>query len=421
MADKEQNLRDFAQRGATPTVTEIVPGTIYHVAGYGHSNATFVIANESVILIDTLDSDVRGARLLELIQDRTTKPVRTIIYTHGHPDHRGGAGSLITNDPEIIAFKPVHPPLGRTEMLADILNARGARQFGYHLKDEDVISQGLGPREGITQGESYAFILPSTIYSGPAVKRTIDGIDLELIAAPGETDDTINVWFPQYGVLCSADNYYECWPNISAIRGHQYRDVDRWIQSLQHVLELRPVALLPGHFQPILGAENVAERIGRYKEAIEFVLERTLQLLNQGMTPREVVAAISLPDHLASLEYLAEFYGTIEWSVYGIFSGYIGWFDGNPTNLHPLEFQDRARRYISSMGGADCVLALADEAVANSEFQWALELTDFLMAYDPTNDSARTVRIRALKGAARNERNATARNYYIASAKELEG
>ena len=59
----EHLLRHFTETAYPPTVTEVVPGTVFHVMGYGHSSAGFIVGDTSVILIDTLDTDARGAKL----------------------------------------------------------------------------------------------------------------------------------------------------------------------------------------------------------------------------------------------------------------------------------------------------------------------------------------------------------------------
>ncbi|MCA5964849.1 MBL fold metallo-hydrolase [Blautia sp. RD014234] len=41
------------------------------------------------------------------MEKNTGKKVKTILYTHGHPDHRGGAGAFQESAEEIIAFEPV--------------------------------------------------------------------------------------------------------------------------------------------------------------------------------------------------------------------------------------------------------------------------------------------------------------------------
>lgn len=105
-----QQLQDFTNKNYEQTITEVTKG-VWFVLGLGHSNAIFIEAGSSVILIDTLDTRERGEKLLNLIRQNTQKEVGTIIYTHGHPDHRGGAGAFMDSRPEIIAFVPAAPAL----------------------------------------------------------------------------------------------------------------------------------------------------------------------------------------------------------------------------------------------------------------------------------------------------------------------
>ena len=50
------------------------------MVGLGHSNATVLVGNESVILVDALDTDARGSCLRAMIgMDRQAG--ETIIYT----------------------------------------------------------------------------------------------------------------------------------------------------------------------------------------------------------------------------------------------------------------------------------------------------------------------------------------------------
>ena len=59
-----------------------------------------------------------------------------------------------------------------------------------------------------------------------------------------------------------------------------------------------------------------------------------------------------------------------------IYNAYLGWFDGNPTHLHPLPPRQRAARTAALMGGAQAVLAAARQALGEGEYQWCLELCD---------------------------------------------
>lgn len=418
--DGEQLLKEFSAKAYPRQVTEIIPGLIYHVMGYGHSNASFIIGENSVILIDTLDSDYRAKTLKSLIAGYTDKPIKTIIYTHGHPDHRGGAAAFLDSEPEIIAFAPCKPVLGRMNALNDVLSQRGTRQFGYQLSDQENISQGIGIREGMVQGEGqYAFVPPTTVYLEEKVVRDIDGITLELAAAPGETDDQLLVWIPSHKVLFCGDNYYGCWPNLYAIRGSQYRDISTWVNTLDKLIAYKASYLLPGHTRPIIGETTIEETLTNFRDAIDYVLTETLKGMNQGLTMDEVAEAVKLPEKWANLPYLGEFYGTVAWSVRGIYAGYVGWFDGNPTKLNPLPIQSRSQKTIGLMGGTEAVLSAISQALDSQDFQWGIELADILIAADSTNKQAKRYKAQGLISLGHQETSANGRHYYLAFAKEL--
>ena len=176
----EEKLRKFTEEQYKKQVTK-VNDRVYHFLGWGHSNATAIIGETSVILVDTLDSDERAKRLRAELVTITNKPVRTIIYTHSHPDHRGGAGAFRDTVEEIIAFKARTEPLDGYGRIAAALNRRGGFQFGYELTDEENISQGIGPREGKAVGDGvYDFMPPTTVYDVDTMTRTIDGVTMEL-------------------------------------------------------------------------------------------------------------------------------------------------------------------------------------------------------------------------------------------------
>ena len=91
------------------------------------------------------------------------------------------------------------------------------------------------------------------------------------------------------------------------------------------------------------------------------------------------------------------------WTVRGIYADYVGWFDGNPTTISPLPPAARAAKMLEMAGGADGMLARARQALEGCEFQWAAELTDYVLAIDAAttrsaNQSGGFVRARGAAG-----------------------
>ena len=418
-----EQLQAYANRTFEKNILK-VEEHIYYFTGFGHSNATLLIGDTSCILVDVLDSDVRGERLKQAIAQITDKPVKTIIYTHGHPDHRGGAKAFADTVEEIIAFAPKRPVLKYSQLVNDILMLRGARQFGYALTDDELITQGLGPREGSTCGEgTYGILPPTTVYTEDSVTRIIDGVTLQMTAAVGETDDQIFVWLPDAKALCCGDNFYACFPNLYAIRGSQYRDISAWVDSLD-VIRTYPIeTLLPGHGKAIQGTQTVQETLKNYRDAIESVLLQTLDGMNQGLTIDQLAENVKLPETLANLPYLGEHYGSVEWTVRSIFNAYAGWFDGNPTALHPLTASQNASHTIRMMGGVNAVLQEIQSAIATGEYQWGMQLCDLILQLPAASHEelaqAKQYKAQCCLGIVPMETSSNGRHYYQMCAKEL--
>jgi alkyl sulfatase BDS1-like metallo-beta-lactamase superfamily hydrolase len=138
--------------------------------------------------------------------------------------------------------------------------------------------------------------------------------------------------------------------------------------------------------------------------------------MTQGERPGELARHVKLPPDLAGNPYLQEFYGSVEWTVRGIYADRVGWFDGNATNLYPLPEKDRAAKLIGLIGGPDVVLARGREALTAREFTWAAELADYVLANDGANAAAKRIKAQALVELGERQINAIARNYYLSSA-----
>src|SRR5262249_2534993 len=118
--------------------------------------------------------------------------------------------------------------------------------------------------------------------------------------------------------------------------------------------------------------------------------------------------------------YLAEVYGTVAGSVRGIYAGYIGWFDGNATNLDPLSSAELAARLLPRLGGRTGGLALMQGNEA-SDPRWVAWLADLLLATNPRDSEARKLKAEAITKLAKSTGNPLFRHWYYHSAAILNG
>lgn len=404
-----------------------VSGNVFTAVGYSPANISMIVGDTGVVIVDTGMAPQHAAAALAEFRKITDLPVAAIIYTHGHGDHTGGGRVFAEGGTPQVWARDNFGSEGSdfTSAGLTVQNLRGARQGGFRLPPGQRVNNGIAlvfypPAQ--TDGEVFAgnqALAPDHTFTEARKSLTIAGIELELVAAPGETDDALYVWLPSEKVLFSGDNFYASWPNAYAIRGTPYRDVRAWADADDMMLREGAVALVPGHTRPILGENEVAQALTDYHDAIRFVFDKTVEGMNNGLTPDELVDYVELPAELAGKEYLGEFYGNIDWAVRAIFDGYLGWFDGNATNLMPLSPAEEAARMADLAGGTESLISTAQQALAQGDAQWAAQLSDQLIVLNPTNTQAMLLKADALTQLADNLLTATGRNYYLTSALEL--
>jgi uncharacterized sulfatase len=183
---------------------------------------------------------------------------------------------------------------------------------------------------------------------------------------------------------------------------------------------LRAHFMIPGHTRPITGEKTIKETLENYRDAIRFLYRRTIEEMNRGLTPDEIVEVVKLPPEISTRPYLQEFYGSVPWAVRSIFFGLLGWFNGNPSCLFPLPPVEEAKRLAALAGGEQKLIANLRRSIEHEDWQWACQLADHIMVLEANEaDEARKLKVRALRALAEEQTNAPARNYYLSYAKEM--
>jgi alkyl sulfatase BDS1-like metallo-beta-lactamase superfamily hydrolase len=116
--------------------------------------------------------------------------------------------------------------------------------------------------------------------------------------------------------------------------------------------------------------------------------------------------------------------------VKAVYQRYMGWFDGNPSNLHSLPQEEAAIKYFSYMGGLESILPKAVSDYEEGQYRWVSEVLKHVVAlplsYQARLDQTRLTEARNLLADSLEQQGyqaeaATWRNFFLMGAQELRG
>jgi len=388
--------------------------------GYGLANSILVLGNSQSLVVDTMGGIETASRVIADLNVPSDKPVTTLAYTHFHADHTLGAQAYVDQFPieNVISHETTVTEIRDFfGIKRDLISERSLKMFGSILQEKDkTSSSGIGIKleTGI---DTPGYIKPTITFSN-FYSHDLDGLEIQFFHAPGETDDQLFVWIPEYKALMPGDNIYKAFPNIYTIRGTTYRSFKSWYTSLEKMMALEPQILIPSHGTPINGKEEISRVLSNYRDAIKFVHDQMMRNLNSGSSPLEAARKIKLPENLARDPHLFELYGTIEWSARNLFNGYFGWFDGNPTNLYPFTKEEYSEKLLTLIPEEQLISEL-DKALAEEDSQWALYISDLLIDSGKVSEQILAKKAAALKNLGDSAYNPNAVSFYRSTYAEL--
>ena len=404
-----------------------VTNGIYQVRGESLGNVTFVEGKTGYIVIDPLTTVETASYALNLLYKHVgVKPILAVIYSHTHSDHFGGVKGMISDDDVSSGKVRILAPDGFVEwvlkeqgLVAEGMPPRNDFMYGENLEISPfgLVDTGLG--QAIEAGQ-VTFIAPTEIIPKAGKIIHIDGVEIQMMFAPGEAPVGMHCFFPQQRTLHIADNCYMCMHNIYTIRGAFPRDAMQWEASVSKSLKFKPTEfLISGHNWPVFGSKTIKLFLENQRDGIKYMHDQTLRYMSHGFVPSEIANKIKFPPSLERLWHLRGYYGSLKHNVQGIYAYYLGWYDGNPANLDLLPPRELAKKTIDYMGGVDQVLKKAKADYDKGNYRWVVYVLDKVIWIAPEHCQAKYLAAAAHTQLGYQCENATWRNAYLSAAQEL--
>ncbi|KKK43882.1 hypothetical protein LCGC14_0806700 [marine sediment metagenome] len=356
-------------------------GSCHIIPAFG--NVSVFETEEGLIIFDTPIKPLAPLALQKL-RDLTDKKVKFVIYSHGHIDHAFGMGPIIKeakekgwNRPEIIAHENCVERFKKYNMLDNYHEWLNQQQFS-------ALTKGRGK-----MFPAHEELEPTIIIKGNDVYRfKFGGFDLEIYPEWGETDDALWLWIPDKKVIFAGDLMVSHFPNVgNPFKVQRYPK--HWAIAMEKMLEKNAEWLAPGHGPLIEGKEKVQEVLSITAEAMNFVHDEVVKIMNEGKWFEQIFHELVeiYPDKLKNHESLRPIYGCFEFAIHAVHRLYHGWYNtGNPTDLFPAKSEDIAREFLQ-VADEQKYMNQAKKNIEEGKLQLALHLLDVIIkGTDQNND-----------------------------------
>ena len=420
---------------------EVVPNQIYQVRGYDLSNITFVKSNTGWIVFDPLTSKECAKAAYDLLRenqkDKRQRPVVAVVYSHSHTDHYGGVRGLVEKDEDFANIKVIAPE-GFTEhaisenvIAGNVMSRRAIYMYGSLLprNERGAVNAGLGQTNSTGTN---TLVLPTEFIhktDTPDTLLVVDGVTMRFQLTPGtEAPAEMNTYFPDFQALWMAENSTNTMHNILTLRGAQVRDAQKWASYLNDTIDLygdktKTKVKFQSHHWPMWNTDDEPDKIVKYlkkvRDLYKYTHDQTVNLMNKGYTGEEISEMIAFPPELENFWPNRGYYGTLRHNSRAVYQRYMGWYDGNPSNLNNLPPVAAAKKYVDYMGGEEAVLKRAQVDFDNGEYRWVAEVLKHVVFANPQSEQGKYLLADAYEQLGYQAESGPWRSVYLMGAYEL--
>ncbi|MFM0503177.1 alkyl sulfatase dimerization domain-containing protein [Paraburkholderia caffeinilytica] len=380
----------------------------------GQGNSLVVDLGDTLLLVDAGPGGKITDTMIAQLRDSIDKPVGYIVYSHGHMGYNNGVTRWLDAAtrrgepaPQIVGHANLPARYRRYRETAGLQSYTNTRQFRSPYPAEPP---------------AHWFQMPGLTYEK---RLALEGSERKvvLLHAPSETDDGTAVWIPESRVLYGSNAFIKTCPNA----GSPYRilrDPARWIATLEQFSALSPDVLIPEFGKPLTEKAEIEEALTVPVQAMRYLRTEVLARMNSGMVIDDIVHDVPLPDALFGSRFMKPAYGCAEFIMRDLWRAENGWWNRNPTDLHPERPGRVAAALRRAIGDPQHVLDRARALQAEGQLQLALHVIDVL-ANDPSDDpfakDARALKAALCEAREKTVTSVVSKHLYLSSAEELLG
>src|SRR5690606_17411946 len=129
---------------------------------------------------------------------------------------------------------------------------------------------------------------------------------------------------------------------------------------------------------PLKQPDDIQEALSVTIRAIHYLRKEVVDRMNKGMRDVDIIHDIDYPEALFGNRFMKPTYGCPEYLVREIWRTENGWWDRNPTNLHPARPADAASEVLKAIGDPQQVLRHASRLRDEGAIQLALHVVDLV-------------------------------------------
>ena len=351
------------------------------------SNVIALTTEEGLLVSDTSGART-GGEVVQRLRGWSQETFHTVLYTHGHVDHVGGAAAFVANAkelghraPRFVGHENLPPRFDRYNLTDGYNSIVNSRQFG-------------GARN-MSIGGSQQFLPAGTpvpdVTFRDRLGLTVGGVRVDLRHAKGETDDHVWAWLPERRMILTGDLFMWNFPNAGNPQKVQ-RYPREWAAALREMSGMGAELLVPAHGVPVAGVDRIRMILDDTVAVLETLVTGTLEMMNAGERLDSIIHSLKLPAEVLAKPYLRAIYDEPEFIINNIWRLYGGWYDGNPSRLKPAPDAALAVEVASLSGGVDTLVTRAEGLSQAQEFRLACHLIEMAVLAEPENRRAHGAR-----------------------------